>query len=190
MKFKKENFIQGWYIPTDVCDALIKFFKDNKQRQELGKMTHQGKYGVHKNLKDSTDILISPLETNSDVINTYIRYLKDIYFKYTKIYPEINRHNLYLKENMYLQKYKPNQGFKIFHSERSKGENGSSRELVWMTYLNDVKKGGTEFKYQGLKTKAKKGLTLIWPAGFTHIHRGIVSKTETKYIITGWLNEK
>ena len=55
-----------------------------------------------------------------------------------------------------------------------------------MTYLNDVEDGGTEFYYQKLKTKAKKGLTLIWPTDFTHTHRGIVSKTKEKYIVTGW----
>ena len=55
-----------------------------------------------------------------------------------------------------------------------------------MTYLNDVPDGGTEFLYQNIKTKAQKGLTLIWPAHFTHTHRGIVSKTQPKYIITGW----
>jgi hypothetical protein len=34
-----------------------------------------------------------------------------------------------------------------------------------MTYLNDVDDGGTDFLYQKLTTPAKKGLTLIWPAG-------------------------
>ena len=33
-----------------------------------------------------------------------------------------------------------------------------------MTYLNDVKDGGTEFMYQNIKTQAEKGLTLIWPS--------------------------
>jgi hypothetical protein len=56
-----------------------------------------------------------------------------------------------------------------------------------MTYLNDVKNGGTEFKYQNLKTEAKEGLTLIWPSDFTHVHRGIIAN-EIKYVITGWYN--
>ena len=56
-----------------------------------------------------------------------------------------------------------------------------------MTYLNDVPDGGTEFFYQKVISPAKKGLTVIWPAEFTHLHRGQVSKRE-KYIITGWYN--
>ena len=55
-----------------------------------------------------------------------------------------------------------------------------------MTYLNDVENGGTEFKFQNITTPAKKGLTLIWPAGWTHVHRGQISNKKEKYIITGW----
>ena len=40
-----------------------------------------------------------------------------------------------------------------------------------MTYLNDVKDGGTEFFYQKLKTPAKKGLTLIWPWSHTKLEK-------------------
>jgi hypothetical protein len=58
-----------------------------------------------------------------------------------------------------------------------------------MTYLNDVEDGGgTEFLNQKLVVHAKKGKTLIWPADWTHTHRGVVSPTQEKYIITGWLN--
>jgi hypothetical protein len=35
---------------------------------------------------------------------------------------------------------------------------------------------------------AKKGLTMIWPTDWTHIHRGIVSETKEKMIVTGWYN--
>ena len=57
-----------------------------------------------------------------------------------------------------------------------------------MTYLNDVKNGGTEFMYQKLKAPAKKGLTLIWPTDWTHTHRGVISKKQEKYIVTGWFS--
>ena len=38
-----------------------------------------------------------------------------------------------------------------------------------------------------IKLKPKKGLTVIWPAEWTHTHRGIASMTQDKYIVTGWL---
>ena len=56
-----------------------------------------------------------------------------------------------------------------------------------MTYLNTVKDGGeTEFIYQKLKVKPETGLTLIWGSDWPFTHRGITSKTKTKYITTGW----
>ena len=57
-----------------------------------------------------------------------------------------------------------------------------------MTYLNDGEDGGTEFLYQKIASPAKKGLTLIWPANWTHTHRGIISSTNEKIIITGWFS--
>ena len=58
-----------------------------------------------------------------------------------------------------------------------------------MTYLNDVTDGGeTEWAYQDTKIKPKKGLSVIWPSEFTHMHRGVPSKTQEKYIVTGWFN--
>tara|TARA_R110000796_G_scaffold48231_1_gene115745 strand:- start:585 stop:767 length:183 start_codon:yes stop_codon:yes gene_type:complete len=56
-----------------------------------------------------------------------------------------------------------------------------------MTYLNNIKdKGETEWYYQKLKVKPETGLTLIWPVDWTFTHRGIPSKKEIKYIVTGW----
>ena len=44
----------------------------------------------------------------------------------------------------------------------------------------------TYFTDYDLTMDAVEGRCVIWPAFFTHTHRGIVSKTETKYIATGW----
>ena len=64
----------------------------------------------------------------------------------------------------------------------------SSRLFAWMTYLNTVKDGGeTEFHYFDVKVKPIKGLTIIWPSEWTHLHKGSVTN-ETKYIITGWIH--
>ena len=73
------------------------------------------------------------------------------------------------------------------HCERN--ERGNNRHLVFMTYLNDVEdKGETEFVLQNLKVKAEKGKTVIWPSDWTHTHRGIISPTQEKYIVTGWFS--
>jgi hypothetical protein len=88
-----------------------------------------------------------------------------------------------------LQKYVPNQAYSEFHVEHSpENEISLKRIAAWMIYLNDVNNGGeTEFIEQNIKLKARAGDFYIWPAGWTHPHRGIPSPTQEKYILTGWI---
>lgn len=59
---------------------------------------------------------------------------------------------------------------------------------MFTTYVNDVTDGGgTEFHYQRIVTAAVKGKTVIFPAALTHLHRGVMSPTQHKYLLTGWL---
>ncbi len=96
-----------------------------------------------------------------------------------------------------IQRYFPNEGYFKLHcenfgvtfSENRSLSQHSSRMLVWMIYLNDVTDGGyTEFPTQEKLFQPRTGDIIIWPAYWTHPHRGIVSKTQTKYIMTGWWN--
>ena len=68
------------------------------------------------------------------------------------------------------------------------GLNTLHRLLTFLTYLNDVEHGGSiYFKNYELDIQPKKGLTLIWPAEWTHTHKINEAKSGTKYIITGSL---
>ena len=63
------------------------------------------------------------------------------------------------------------------------------RVMVWMIYLNTVTQdGGTYFTNYDKKINAVQGRLVIWPAYWTHTHRGIISEKETKYIATGWFD--
>ena len=87
-----------------------------------------------------------------------------------------------------LQKYNCGQHFKKIHTERTSLAN-LHRGLVLMTYLNDVDAAGeTFFSHYDLTIKPKKGLTLIWPAEWTHAHKGNILEAGPKYIVTGCLN--
>ena len=77
-------------------------------------------------------------------------------------------------------------GFSNFHIEQGAGLN-ASRVITWMIYLNDVEDGGsTEFPYQKQVFQPKAGSLLLWPAGYTHPHRGNPVYSNDKYIFTGW----
>ena len=60
--------------------------------------------------------------------------------------------------------------------------------MAFILYLNDVDEGGeTEFLYQSRRVKAKAGTVVLWPAAYTHVHRGNPPLSGSKYILTGWL---
>jgi len=178
----------GWFIPKKVCDDLKKFM--DKQPLVDGMMySTRGSQEVVKDLKESKEIAVDFFNEN-EPFHTYKVHLGNVLQKYIKKYSHIESNTPFaLREKYNLQKYPVGGGFKIWHFENDFSSNLNwHRGLVFMTYLNDVEDGGTEFLYQNLTIPAKKGLTLIWPAFFTHTHKGQVSKTKEKYIATGWFN--
>jgi hypothetical protein len=90
-------------------------------------------------------------------------------------------------ETIKLQKTPPRGGYHVWHSEVS-CRAGMHRVLTWMIYLNDVPdgEGETEFLWQGIRVKPRAGTCVIWPAQFTHPHRGNPVYSCDKYIATGW----
>ena len=179
---KLNNFIAGWYINNDLlCDNLINYFESNPNKFK-GRVGSNGEVKISE--KDSTDLSI--LDFKIPVIKEYLTHLYFVIKEYQKqyIYSNIGQSSWSLKP-FNIQRYLPNEGFHSWHTERNCVGN-SLRHLTFMTYLNNVNDGGeTEFFYQKLKIKPEKGLTLIWGTDWTFTHRGIPSKTETKYITTG-----
>lgn len=105
---------------------------------------------------------------------------------YIKKFEELKRYR-YQQVYLNVQRTLPTEGFHAWHSED--GSMGSNRRLLaTMMYLNDVNDGGeTEFLYQSKRFKPTKGQVLIWPAGFTHVHRGNPPLSGEKFISTSWL---
>lgn len=90
---------------------------------------------------------------------------------------------------MKMQRTDPGGGYHIWHSEQENGDR-AERVLVYSLYLNtlDPEEGGeTEFLYQRKRIRPEANTVLIWPATFTHAHRGnVVLGNRSKYIVTGW----
>lgn len=183
--FPKESFIGGWYIPKNICDELILHFKNNKHNSKRGNVNYYEKKIIDLEVKDSND-LVYKFDDN-DLTKTYTDHLQSCLVNYIKKYKSIEFYSKFSLEEagFAIQHYPVGGGFKEWHFERG-GNCNSKRVLVFMTYLNDVDDGGTEFYYQNIRTPAVKGLTLIWPPDFTHTHRGQISNTKEKYISTGW----
>ena len=60
--------------------------------------------------------------------------------------------------------------------------------LVWHLSLTSHKnEGELEFKYYDKRIEPKAGRLIMWPAGFTHTHRGNCIRSDTqKHYMTGW----
>ena len=185
-----EHFIGSWFLSNiKLCDAIIKYH-ENSSNKKIGVAFDDTTNQLinNKDIKDSIDV---ELGLDSHVRELYISELSEIIKKYTERFPYSNWSVPWgLAEKINIQFYPPGGGFKKWHCERSNGLYPASiRHLVFMTYLNDVSDSGeTEFYHQQIKVRPQKGLTLIWPADWTYTHRGIVSQTEEKYIVTGWLS--
>ncbi len=82
-------------------------------------------------------------------------------------------------------------GYPYWHSEcypQKPHNEALHRILAFTIYLNDVEEGGeTEFVYQNKKLKPKAGQMSIFPAYFTHTHRGNMPVSNDKYILTSWV---
>ena len=175
-------------LTSDECNVVRQYF-DKHPDQEPGQIG----YGfVDPKLKDSTDVY-SRFTDSSFSHKILYKGIEEGFQKYEAEHAGMNhtdRFSLYNSCNF--QKYEPKQGFKLWHHESTNFTNypnpQTTRALAWMIFLNDCPGGGTMFMEQDFTLEAKCGRLAIWPAGWTHVHRGQVSETHTKYIATGWFN--
>ena len=180
-KFPFNSFIGGWYIDKKICDNIIDAFKKHEHMAVAGSTA----MGIDLKKKDSKDVGVC-YDNFSEPFGEYRTNLQNCLLKYGEKYKYANEMDSFnIMTNYNIQYYKPGGGFKQWHFENGKVYH-RHRVLAFMTYLNDVEDGGTEFFYQKIKSPAKKGLTIIWPAYFTHTHKGQISKTKEKFIATGW----
>ena len=78
------------------------------------------------------------------------------------------------------------EGYHAWHFE-SASFFATRRVLAWSIYLNDDYQGGElEFLYYGRRLKLGEGDIVIFPAAFTHAHRGNMVLGGEKLLLTGW----
>ena len=173
-----------------LCDELIKGFKRTRR---LG-LTHAGTSakGVDPDWKNSEDASLTcfPYEVYAKTVRAYRGHVMSCLADYLHAFPVLGEASdkLGFLEPPQMQYYKPGGAFHGAHYESS-GLHIAHRVLAFQTFLNDIAQGGgTYFTFQEHLVAPAKGKTVIWPAGFTHTHRGEVAPREEKYIITGWIS--
>ena len=182
-------FIDDEEVNDEICDNLIDYFhNENEFKKTRGSIIDDnGQSVVSTEFKNSVDMSISSY-TTSKKIYSYLVKLNEVVKKYVEKFPFIVGSNPWSLSKVFnIQHYPIGGGYGVWHTERNSANKACVyRNLVWMTFLNDVSDGGTEWFHQNLYVPAKKGRTVVWPSDWTHHHRGRISNTKEKYIITGW----
>ena len=169
------------YFSDEICDKYISYFD---------KVTSIDRNHINK-IQDKHCSLLATLYDKDLNIN-YIGddfqrvFWTECYPKYLEKYPIIQEFNKHRILDIKLQKTEKGQGYHKWHCETMSGSS-RNRFLVFSLYLNTVKGGETEFLNQGLRLKAVKDRFIMFPAAYTHVHRGNPPLDKTKYIITGWV---
>ena len=174
-------------LTKEQCEKIIDFI--NSSDLTPGLVQTPLKADLIQSEKDSWDISLNADDTSIEINDLIFKSLTRCIQDYKKQHPQIDQLATWRYCQEYnLQKYNPGQAYHSIHCENMNPKS-SLRILAWMFYLNTVTDGGgTYFDNYDLTMNAVQGRCVIWPAYWTHFHRGIVSKTETKYIVTGWMN--
>jgi len=181
------NFISVYKgVATEqYCQNMIDAWEDihTNSSSVIGEMKGEISNGNSINRKDSSyffNIENKPMaQATYDLLNACLNL-------YIDEHPSLGDYNLVSTE-IKVQKTKPKGGFHVWHCEQQ-GLKDMMRQLTWTIYLNDIPdgEGETEFLEYGVRVQPKKGDVCIFPASWTHTHRGNPVYTKDKYIATGW----
>ena len=186
IKITHNQFI-GLYenvLSEDICKNIIELFESDLKN----KVNILGNKQFFKDKMERCDY--QKFYQSSDVSNLIVSKINSVLDKCIQLYAEefwIIKQLKATSLDVKLQKTPPRGGYHVWHCEQGSLKI-ASRVLAWTIYLNDIPdgEGETEFLWQGLRVKPKAGTVSIFPAAFTHTHRGNPVYSCNKYIATGW----
>ena len=194
MNIKYEDFI-GIYAdvyPNGYCQHLINEFE---RLVEYGAgINRQCGEGAPKHCKNDMQLGLNfGVHTVADfngasATRVFFDGLQRCYDAYTEQFSVLKNDKI-IGTAMKMQRTDPGGGYHVWHCEQGNGDH-AERVLVYMLYLNTLiqkEAGETEFLYQQRRLTPTENTMILWPAAFTHAHRGnTVFGQRSKYIVTGW----
>lgn len=183
-------------IPSNVCTTLVQ--ECNRYFDEL---FYPGTTmsGVNPSVKKSMDFNFSPAELtrlgipgeNFNPLHDAIDLaLKRSVAAYVDEYPELGYAPRLYDSDYRLQHYPQAGGYYRRHYDGAPWDAGSlnMRILGLVMYLNTVERGGeTGFPEHGVKVPAIMGDIAIFPASWTHPHRGCTPISSEKWMISSFI---
>lgn len=198
MAMRGENFIGviDNVITEEQCKKVIESFHFTASMGET--YTRQDVNNIPKDSKADTSLDIQSLKIQTIVelnLDSFLAPVDRAILDYVKHFESGMFDVPQTPENRYpmsqactkIQMTRPSEGYHIWHCENG-GLVDKSRFIAWILYLNDIDEGGeTEFIHLSERVTPKAGRLLVFPAGWTHAHRGNPPLSNTKYIATGWV---
>jgi len=179
--------------PEGYCEHLIHEF-NRLEKSGAGSNRQKGE-GVLRHQKDDYQISLNVRNhnaktfLNTDVADIFFDGLQRCYEEYTDTFSVLKNNGNIRATTMKMQRTGPGGGYHIWHSEQNSGPQ-ANRVLVYMLYLNTMASedgAETEFLYQKKRFRPVENTMVLWPAAYTHAHRGNPVLGDTyKYIVTGW----
>lgn len=187
-----DNFIEIYHntISSEQCNNIIGYFEQMRSSNLV--FSRQDLRDGEPHQKNDESIFLTQPETyllhqTHPILKLLVDSVHDCYNQYAKKFSVLKESKLHGISSIKLQKTEIGGGYHKWHYENN-GASEASRFLAFTVYLNNVKEGGeTEYLYQSLRVPCKQGTIAIWPAAFTHPHRGNPPLSNQKYIATGWI---
>lgn len=194
MKVEHRDFIATYtgVYPDGYCQHLINEFERlansgagaNRQVTDKSLAHIKNDYQVGLNIGAHNALLFE----NTDPVKMFFTGLQTCYEEYTNTFSVLKEDKIRATA-MKMQRTDPGGGYHVWHAEQNSGRQ-AERVLVYMLYLNSLEPesaGETEFLYQQTRIQPIENTMILWPAAYTHTHRGntVFGKT-SKYIVTGW----
>lgn len=177
------------FLTEEYCDNVIKIFDTCK---ESGITEHRSdSEGAHPLNKDDHQLFSeSYLHTTSfgQVHKPFFTaFWGEAYAHYGRKYAVLQNADRQSCTTLKIQKTPIGGGYHEWHFESSSVQE-AKRVATFILYLNDVEEGGeTELLYFPKRIKPKKNRLVLFPASYTHSHRGNPPISNEKYILTGWV---
>lgn len=179
--------------PEGYCSHLIAEF--NRLEEGGVGSNRQKSENAHRHVKNDYQIGIELRNHNlldfhgQNSCDLFFDGLQKCYDDYTEKYSVLRDNGRIRATVMKLQRTSPGGGYHVWHGEQGPGAH-ANRVVTYMLYLNtiDSQDGAeTEFLYQKKRVNPTENMMVIWPAAYTHAHRGNPVLGDThKYIVTGW----
>jgi hypothetical protein len=182
------NFI-GVYpnaASDEYCDRMIQRWEDLNSGKLASASLRMDGVVTNENAINRKDYAFFFDTAAADLATETYGVLNECLPRYIDTHPSLEHFDM-ISKHVKVQKTPVKGGFHKFHCEQQ-GLKDTLRLLAWTIYLNDMPDGEAETEYleYGTKVPAKKGTVCIFPAAWTHTHRGNPVYSHDKYIATGW----